>query len=191
MEGCPGRVVTRTAMWVQFLHRHVLEIVVIVEEVNFPHPRCGRCNMLVPRWALNGRHPATDQCVRGSDQKRRRIAEAETREISERAFKAYREPIQNVSIFRYLERVLTEGDYDWLAVVGNLGKAWKSWGRLSRNLSREGADPKVSGIFYKAVVQSVFLFAAETWVLTPRMEQDLECFQNRVARRITRKQPWR
>ena len=50
------------------------------------------------------------------------------------------------------------GYNDWLVVVGNIGKAPKSWGRLSRILSREGADPKVLGNFYKAVAQAVFLF---------------------------------
>ena len=96
MEGCPGRVATRMAMQVQFLHRHVLNIMVILEELKSPHPRCGRCDMLVPRRALNGRHPATAQCTRGADRKRRQLAEVETRDISERAFEAYREPIQNV-----------------------------------------------------------------------------------------------
>ena len=48
------------------------------------------------------------------------------------------------------------------------------------------------GEFYKAVAQSVLLFGAETWVLTPRMEQALDSFQNRFLRRITRKQTrWR
>ena len=31
VEGCPGRASTRTAMWVQFLHQHVLVTVVIME----------------------------------------------------------------------------------------------------------------------------------------------------------------
>ena len=44
--------------------------------------------------------------------------------------------------------MLTAGDDDWLALVGNLGEARKSWGWLSRVLGREGADPKVSGSFY-------------------------------------------
>ena len=93
-------------------------------------------------------------CI-GAEQKRRRLAEAETRESLERTFEAYGEPIQNVSEFRYLGRVLAAADNDLLAVVGNLGKARKSWGRLSRILIREGADPKVSGTFYKAVIQSM------------------------------------
>ena len=65
--------------------------------------------------------------------------------------------------------MLKAGDDDWIAVVGNIGKARKSWGRLSRVLGWEGADPTVSGNFYKAVAQSVLLFGAEMWVLTHRM----------------------
>ena len=74
-----------------------------------------------------------------------------------------------MTAFQYLGRVLTAGDDDSLAVVGNLGKTRKSWGRLLRILSQEGADPKVSGHFYKMVSQAVVLFGEETWVLTPRM----------------------
>ena len=84
---------------------------------------------------------------------------------------------------------MTTGDDDWYEVIGNLGKARKSWGRLSRILSREGADSKVSKIFYKAVDQAVLLFRLETWVLTQRMEKALDIFQFRVLRRLTGKQP--
>ena len=87
--------------------------------------------MLFPWWELNGRHSATAQCAMGADRKRRRLVEADLREISERAFEAYGEPLENVTAFRYLGWVLTAGDDDWLAVVGNLWKARKSWGRLS------------------------------------------------------------
>ena len=94
VAGCPGRVATRTEMRVHFLHRHVLDIVVILEEGNSPHPRCARCNMLVPRRALNRWHPGTAQCNKGAEQKRRRLAEAETRESMERAFEVYGAPIK-------------------------------------------------------------------------------------------------
>ena len=92
--------------------------------------------MLVPRRDLNGRHPDTAQCAMGEERKRQRLAEEETREILEQAFEAYGGPINNVSAFRYLGRVLTVGDDDWMAVVGNLGKAQESWGRLSQVLGR-------------------------------------------------------
>ena len=66
VAGCLGRMARRTAMRVHFVHRHVLDTVVILEKENFPHPRCARCNMLVPRRALNGWHPGTAQFKKGA-----------------------------------------------------------------------------------------------------------------------------
>ena len=86
---------------------------------------------------------------------------------------------------------MTAGDDDWPAVTGNLVKARKIWGRLSRTLRREGADNRVSGNFFKAVVQAVLLLGAETWVLTPKRERVMESFMHGAARRITGKQPRR
>ena len=74
-----------------------------------------------------------------------------------------------MTTFRYLVRVMTAVYDDWTSVVGNLQKARKSWERLSQILRRKGADPKVSGHFFKSVTQAVLLFVEETWVLTPRM----------------------
>ena len=84
---------------------------------------------------------------------------------------------------------MTAGDDNWPVVAVNLSKAQKSWGCLSRILFWEGADARVSGIFFKAVVQAVLLFGAETWVLTPMMERDLDSFHNGDACRITGRQP--
>ena len=47
------------------------------------------------------------QFKKGAERKRRRLAETETRENSERAFNAYRKPMEAVSEFRYLGRLLT------------------------------------------------------------------------------------
>ena len=156
-------------MRVHFVHRHILNTVVMMEERNSPHPRCARCDMQVPRRALNGRHPGTAQCLKGVERKRRRLEETETRENSERAFEAYGTLIESVTEFKYLGRILTATDNDWPAVVGNLGKARRSWGRLSRVLGIEGADPMVLQEFYIAVTQSVLLFGLEMWVVTARM----------------------
>ena len=97
--------------------------------------------MLVPWRALNGRNLATAQCARGEEKKIRWLAEEELRKISERAFQAYGEPLENVTAFRYILRVMTAGDDVWPAVVGNLQKARNIWGRLSQILSQEGENP--------------------------------------------------
>ena len=102
---------------------------------------------MVPWRTLNIRHHATAQCARQADWKSRKLAEEDLRESTERAFEAYDAPLEILTAFRYLERVKTEGGENWPTVVGNLQKARKSWGWLLQILSREGADPKVSGHF--------------------------------------------
>ena len=139
VEGCLGRAETRMAMRVHFIHWYVQDNVVILEEGNLLHPRCTRCDMLVPWRELNRRHLVTNQCARGAERKQMRLAEEELQEISERAFQAYGELLENVTALKYLGRVMTEGDHDWPIVEGNLQKKRKSWGRMSRILSREGA----------------------------------------------------
>ena len=119
------------------------------------------------------------------------MAEAGLRDNTERAFEEYRKPLDNVSAFKYLGRAMTLGYDDWTAVAGNLLKAQKSWGRMSRILCREGADARVSGKVFKAVAQAVLLFGSETWVLTPRIERALESFHHGAALRITGRQPRR
>ena len=39
-------------------------------------------------------------------------------------------------------------DNDWPVVVRNLSRARAVWKRMTRILSREGAEPRVSGFFF-------------------------------------------
>ena len=128
-------------------------------------------------------------CRGRADKKIRRLAEAEVRDSAEMAFEVYREQLQTVHRFKYLGRILTEGDDDWPEVAGNLAKARKSWGRLQGILSRGSATKRVSGNFFKAVVQQVLLFGAERWVVTPMMERALSAFIHGATRRLTGRQP--
>ena len=104
-------------------------------------------------------------------------------------FEAYGKQLEAVPSFKYLGRIMTAGEDDLPAVAGNLVKARKSWGRLTWILSREGADKRISGTFFKAVLQQLLLFGVETWVLTPPIERVLESFTDGAARRITGRQP--
>ena len=189
VEGCPGTLSTRNAMQVHFVHWHVQDIVVMLEEGNFPHPRCARCDMQVPRKALNGCHLGTAQCSKGAERKRRRLAEMEKRDNSEQVFRAYGQPMEAVTEFRYLGRLLTATDNNWPVVAGNINKARRIWGSLAKVLGREGAYPKVSRTFYIAVTQQVLIFGAQTWVLTEKMEKALDAFQGRVAQKLTGRHP--
>ena len=58
-------------------------------------------------------------------------------------------------------------DDGWPAVMGYLRKAWKKWDWLSQILVREGDNPCVSEMFFKAFFQEVLLFGSESLVMTP------------------------
>ena len=49
---------------------------------------------------------------------------------------------------------MTSADDDWPAVLGDLKKVRKSWDWLMRILGWEGANPRVLGMFFKAVVET-------------------------------------
>ena len=94
-------------MQVHFLHWHVQETVVILDERNFLHQLCLQCDMMVPWCTLNGRHPVTTHCARGVKRKMQRLAEAEFRESTERSFDAYGHLLEIVTVFKYLVQVMT------------------------------------------------------------------------------------
>ena len=80
---------------------------------------------------------------------------------------------------------MTARDDDCPEVAGNLAKARKIWGRMQGILRREGATPRILENFFKAVVQQVLLFGAETWVVTTKMERALSAFLHGAARQLT------
>jgi hypothetical protein len=61
------------------------------------------------------------------------------------------------------------------------------WGCLQKLLTKGRANPKARTPMYKAIVQAVLLYGAETWVLTGAMEKALQSFYQKCARCISRK----
>ena len=51
------------------------------------------------------------------------------------------------------QSVRQEVNDDWPEVVRNLKKVRAVWRRMMTILSREGAEPRVSGFFFKAVIK--------------------------------------
>ena len=141
--------------------------------------------MLVPWAALNGRHPDTAQCTKEAERERHKLVAEEVRAIKERDFQAYVQPLNLVTSFKYLGRILTASDDDWPVVVGNLRKVRKKWVWLSRILGWAGDKLQLSEILFRAVVQSVLLFESGTLLTTPRMGRSLGGFQHRADRHIT------
>jgi hypothetical protein len=78
-------------------------------------------------------------------------------------------PLERVNTFKYLGRQVGSIDEDWPALYKNLNNTRGQWGSVSQVLLHEGHKKLTSGMFYKAVVQSLFLYDCEFWVITPRV----------------------
>ena len=67
-----------------------------------------------------------------------------------------------VTSFKYMGRVISVAEYNWPAVVMAFSRERAVWRSMTRILIWERAVPRVSGLFFKAVVQAVLLFGLET-----------------------------
>ena len=112
------------------------------------------------------------------------------RESAARSFQAYIRLLETVTYFKYLGRILKAPNDDFLAVLGNLQKDWKSWACMSIIMGREGASTRVSGILFNAVVQAVLLIGDKIWVIIPHIGRSLGGFQQRVVHQIMGGKPW-
>ena len=59
---------------------------------------------------MNGKHQTTEMCAKGAEWKLKRMEEEETQASTEVYFHAYRRPLETVTSFKYLGRVLTTSD---------------------------------------------------------------------------------
>ena len=62
---CMGQATSRSAIQVHLMHRHMRDMVVILEEGIYPLPRFPKCDIFVALRAINGRHQATAMRTRG------------------------------------------------------------------------------------------------------------------------------
>jgi len=118
--------------------------------------------MFVPTFSLNTTHQRMAYCWEGAVHKRQRHTAEDARRAKEFVFVAHGMNLESVSQFKYLGRMTTSTDVDFLALYKNLVKACKCWAQISQVLRQEGASAKVSAMFYKVVLQVVLLYGSET-----------------------------
>ena len=177
---CNTSISTRYGMRNHFVSRHPLAAVRFPGDP--PPCKCPNCGTMVTNL---GTHQGSKQCVYAKMRQEKRKMKEENLKAVERVFKIGDQPVERVSYFKYLGRILTQDDRDWTAIAANIRKARQRWGMVARILSREGATTKTMGYFYKSIVQSVLLYGSETWVVTEQARKSLNTFHHRCARYIS------
>ena len=77
VEGCPGVASSWIFLRVHFVHLHMQDTKVVLEEGNCPLPWYPQCDMFVSWESLNETHLAREVYVKGVERKRRRLLEEE------------------------------------------------------------------------------------------------------------------
>ena len=93
--------------------------------------------------------------------------------------------IERVSSFNYLGRRLDQNDDDSNCILANIKKARGLWGNISNILKREGANAVTMSKFYRAIVQSVLLYGADSWIVKQSDLKKLRSFHHRAMRYMT------
>jgi hypothetical protein len=181
--GCGAIIKSRHGMRCHFMYRHYYDTIIITEEG--PLPRCELCGMFCTQLSLTGLHQESQICRKGAQQNKQKMKNLQCIRAFRRTLTVQDQIIENVTSFRYLGHTITSRDTDWMAAHQNLQKAQQRWMHISRVLSREGASPRISAMFYKATIQMVLLFGLETWVVNNDILQLLTSFHHSVARRLT------
>ena len=179
---CVGESRTKWTLRRHFRDRHPLDFVDVPGEGVYR--KCENCGMQTSPQALGRGHEGTRMCQEGGVRRRQQEARVNAALALRRQFEADGDALERVEVFKYLGRLLSQHDDDAQAVRANLGKARKSWARVSRVLRGENASPRVCGVFYRAIVQAVLLYGSESWVLTPALLDRLEGFHIRAAWRM-------
>lgn len=93
--------------------------------------------------------------------------------------------LEQVTNFVYLGGRLNQDDNDTPCIEANISKARKQLGSIAGLLKREGANAVLMARFYSAVVQSILLYGADSWVISQRDLSKLRSFHLRAVRYIT------
>ncbi len=60
--------------------------------------------------------------------------------------------VENVEEFKYLGRIMDDGNEDWKAIEYNMWKTKNRWTNLKKILSKDGLDRRTKIRFYRVLV---------------------------------------
>ena len=163
VDGCNGMHSTPSSMQWHFRNTHIEHNDFIPEQGVVP--QCRLCKFFEKTVGLEG-HRNTEWCIR--ERKRYRNYQLFREEQKSRTVKicVNGEEIRRVDNFDNLGRIVSKKGDDSKVIEANLKKARRKWAMFKRLLTREDTSWRVMEYFYKAIVQSILLYAAETWVIS-------------------------
>jgi hypothetical protein len=172
-------------MRLHFRDRHINDVITVIEDGVNALPRCQKCGIF--QRNVGESHQQTAECKKFALRLEARISQERNEKLAkETVFTVFDEPIETVTEFKYLGRIVNDRDDDKPTIMHNLKKAGKVWGNIHRLLSQEkDRNIKVVVSVYRTIIQALLLYGSETWVYNKKTLQRLEVFHRRCARFLT------
>jgi hypothetical protein len=182
---CPYSTNKRDRMRRHFRARHPNDVIVIEEEGLLPQcPQCG----LYQQNAHTNQHTKSKECIQYTEVKKKRQQEVLQNAATHVRFYIDNQPVAKTTKFKYLGRIITDEDEDLPAVERQITKARTTWRRIGKIIQKKtDSNPKVMATFYKAIIQSILLYGAESWTASTTIISKLNAFQHRCARHMVGK----
>jgi hypothetical protein len=136
---CEATLHTRAGLRAHFNRHHWNDTVHIQEESLAPFPKCPQGGLQTR--LLNTRHYNSQACRDGIARRRQRTAQLQAFEADSVNFHLNAAPLEKVTTYLYLGRILTYNNSDWPTLYRNLRKAQSRWAMIVRVLDKEGASP--------------------------------------------------
>ena len=163
-----------------FCLRHPEADIIIEEDGELP--KCDLCGM---RTKDIPKHVKSTICQKARKRRGFEMKQDLQAEADGVKFWVNGKELDRVREFRYLGRILCDNDSDTKCIKDNLNRARARWNSVAKILKREGASAVCMGKFYLAIVQSVLLYGADSWVVTKRDWRILRSFHRRAVRYMT------
>ncbi len=95
--------------------------------------------------------------------------------------------LEEMEVYKYLERLLVQDDDDIQAIRNQMRKARATWALVGQVLRSKNASPFVAIKFYQAMIQAILLYGSESWVITWTPMARLEGLHIHAAYRMAKK----
>jgi hypothetical protein len=181
--GCEGHLQDGWMMRRHFWDVHPLDLVKVPKEGRFN--RCKRCGM--QEHPAYPQHRLSKECQIGVEWKQQREAAVASALALQQQFLVQGNVLEQVEVFKYLGRLMSQDDDDIQAIRAQIRKARSTWAHIGQVLRSENVLPFVAARFYQAIIQAILLYGSKLWVISWTAMARLEGFHIRAAYRMAKK----
>ena len=149
---------------------------------------CNKCGILDTH--ITHKHHASRLCKIGTAMRQRATLKRKRDAAQGQQFFIGGTPLQQVPEYTYLGRIITETDEDSTTICHNLIKARKLWYNIQSILRNKNTTIPIATAIFRTLIESVLLYAAETWSPTKQQLKETRSFQYHCLLRISGIKYW-